>query len=167
MEYVSNEFKCLTILYLIMSSELRDAIEKIGKSSEKVRNPNLKKVLDRYSNELETKVLPSVLLDENTEMLRNIREKHPEKIPEVEIMIKVFERAQLYRDQIQNPVTMTPALKKTYDVIAMLGEAHAREVAEQTGREYGRESSYLNKLTRMNALTKRRAGHKTLFAPIK
>ena len=59
---------------------------------------------------------------------------------------------------------ITPALKKTLRAVEKLGEANAKTVAEQTGREYGRESSYLNKLRRMGVLIKRRDGHQSLFS---
>jgi isopentenyl phosphate kinase len=58
---------------------------------------------------------------------------------------------------------ITSALEKTLGAVQKLGEADAGKVAEQTGRKYGRESSYLNKLVRMDLLIKRRVGHETLF----
>lgn len=59
---------------------------------------------------------------------------------------------------------ITPALKKTLRVVEEFGEVDAARVAESTGREYGRESAYLNELTRMGILTKRRAGRVNLFS---
>lgn len=59
---------------------------------------------------------------------------------------------------------ITSALKKTLNALEILKEADAKSVADETGREYGRESSYLNTLARMGLVEKRRAGHQTLFA---
>lgn len=58
---------------------------------------------------------------------------------------------------------ISPALKKTLEAVEKLGEVDAREVAKETERQYGRESSYLNKLAKIGYLVKRRSGHQTLF----
>jgi DNA-binding MarR family transcriptional regulator len=47
-------------------------------------------------------------------------------------------------------------LRKTYLVVASLGECTATEVANLTGRSRAIESSYLNQLVRMGWLAKRR-----------
>ena len=47
-------------------------------------------------------------------------------------------------------------LRKTYLVVASKGECSATEVSNLTGRSRAIESSYLNQLTRMGWLTKRR-----------
>jgi isopentenyl phosphate kinase len=59
---------------------------------------------------------------------------------------------------------VSTALRKTLSAVEELGEASAHNIARQTGREYGRESQYLNELARMGFLTKRRVGHQTLFS---
>jgi DNA-binding IclR family transcriptional regulator len=53
-------------------------------------------------------------------------------------------------------------LRKTYLVVASKGECSATEVSNLTGRSRAIESSYLNQLTRMGWLTKRR-NSKTLY----
>jgi hypothetical protein len=47
-------------------------------------------------------------------------------------------------------------LRKTYLIVASKGECNATEVSNLTGRSRAIESSYLNQLTRMGWLTKRR-----------
>jgi hypothetical protein len=47
-------------------------------------------------------------------------------------------------------------LRKTYLTVASKGECSATEVSNLTGRSRAIESSYLNQLTRMGWLTKRR-----------
>jgi hypothetical protein len=53
-------------------------------------------------------------------------------------------------------------LRKTYLAVASKGECSATEVSNLTGRSRAIESSYLNQLTRMGWLTKRR-NSKTLY----
>jgi len=59
---------------------------------------------------------------------------------------------------------ITTALKKTLEAVKKFGQTDAKSVAKETGRKYGRESSYLNKLTRMGFLVKQRVGRQTLFS---
>lgn len=55
-------------------------------------------------------------------------------------------------------------LRKTAMALAKLGEGTAEDVARLTGRERAVESSYLNQLTRMGYVKKRRAGKKVVFS---
>jgi len=57
-------------------------------------------------------------------------------------------------------------LRKTYLIVASKGECSATEVSNLTGRSRAMESSYLNQLTRMGWITKRRNLKTQNFRPI-
>ena len=57
-------------------------------------------------------------------------------------------------------------LRKTYLTVASRGECSATEVSNLTGRSRAIESSYLNQLTRMGWLTKRRNSRTLSFRPL-
>jgi hypothetical protein len=54
-------------------------------------------------------------------------------------------------------------LRKTAIIVCQLGEANATEVAARSGRARAAESDYLNQLTRMGILEKRRKGRESYF----
>jgi hypothetical protein len=57
-------------------------------------------------------------------------------------------------------------LRKTYVIVASEGECDATNVSSQTGRCRAIESNYLNQLTRMGWLSKRRVSKTIHFRPI-
>lgn len=57
-------------------------------------------------------------------------------------------------------------LRKTYVIVASKGECNAIHVSNLTGRCRAVESNYLNQLTRMGWLTKRRYAREICFRPI-
>ncbi len=57
-------------------------------------------------------------------------------------------------------------LRKTYLIVASKGECSATQVSNTTGRSRAIESSYLNQLTRIGLLTKRRNSRTLKFRPI-
>lgn len=63
-------------------------------------------------------------------------------------------------------ISLPDHLRKTYMFVASKGECNATEVANLTGRSRAMESSYLNQLTRMGWLTKRRNSRTLSFRPI-
>jgi len=57
-------------------------------------------------------------------------------------------------------------LRKSFLIVASRGDCSATEVANLTGRSRAMESSYLNQLSRMGWLTKRRISRTLRFSPI-
>jgi hypothetical protein len=57
-------------------------------------------------------------------------------------------------------------LRKTYMIVTSKGECNAIHVSNLTGRSRAVESNYLNQLTRMGWLTKRRYSREICFRPI-
>ncbi len=63
-------------------------------------------------------------------------------------------------------ISLSDHLRKSFMVVASRGECNATEVSNLTGRSRAMESSYLNQLTRMGWLTKRRNSRTLHFRPI-
>jgi hypothetical protein len=62
-------------------------------------------------------------------------------------------------------ITLPDHLRKTYVIVASKGECDAAQVSNQTGRCRAIESNYLNQLSRMGWLTKRRISKAVHFVP--
>src|SRR3989304_7254048 len=60
-------------------------------------------------------------------------------------------------------ITLPDHLRKTYMTVASKGECHAVQVSNHTGRCRAIESNYLNQLSRMGWLNKRRVSKKAHF----
>lgn len=71
--------------------------------------------------------------------------------------------------QIQIPqsefISLPDHLRKTYIIVASKGECDAAKVSNQTGRCRAIESNYLNQLSRMGWLNKRRINRSVNFRP--
>jgi len=63
-------------------------------------------------------------------------------------------------------ITLPDHLRKTYVIVASKGECDAVQVSNQTGRCRAIESNYLNQLSRMGWLTKRRISKAVHFRPM-
>jgi len=63
-------------------------------------------------------------------------------------------------------ITLPDHLRKTYVVVASKGECNAVQVSNLTGRCRAIESNYLNQLSRMGWLNKRRISKTVHFRPI-
>jgi hypothetical protein len=63
-------------------------------------------------------------------------------------------------------ITLPDHLRKTYIIVATKGECDAIQVSNQTGRCRAIESNYLNQLSRMGWLNKRRISKAVHFRPI-
>ncbi len=63
-------------------------------------------------------------------------------------------------------ISLPDHLRKTYVVVAGKGECDAIQVSNRTGRSRAMESNYLNQLSRMGWLNKRRIAKEVHFRPI-
>jgi hypothetical protein len=63
-------------------------------------------------------------------------------------------------------ITLPDHLRKTYVIVASKGECDAVQVSNHTGRCRAIESNYLNQLSRMGWLNKRRISKAVHFRPI-
>jgi hypothetical protein len=63
-------------------------------------------------------------------------------------------------------LTLSDHLRKTYMIVASRGECNATVVSNQTGRCRSVESNYLNQLSRMGWLNKRRVSKNIHFRPV-
>jgi predicted transcriptional regulator len=63
-------------------------------------------------------------------------------------------------------ISLPDHLRRTYMIVASKGECSAIQVSNLSGRSRAIESNYLNQLTRMGWLNKRRVSKTTHFRPI-
>lgn len=63
----------------------------------------------------------------------------------------------------RNLLSVPDTLRRTLMALQNLGEATSQQVAQKTGRTRSMETVYLNQLTMLNYVTRRRRGRKVYF----
>jgi len=101
------------------------------------------------------------ILDRIFEEMQNLRYR----LDDIERMLSNWQPQPIHIPE-STLFSLADHLRKTYLTVASKGECNATEVSNVTGRSRAMESSYLNQLTRMGWLTKRRESRSINFRPI-